>query len=465
MELTKRDRVHFIGVGGISMSGLAHALAVQGFCVSGCDRGDSERLAVLRQAGVEVSVGHDPAHIAGADVVIWTTAIREDNPERKAALAAGCHLHHRSELLAWMLRGKRAIAVTGTHGKTTTTAMLGAVLVSAGLDPTVFVGGDVLAWRSNYRLGGGPYVVFEADESDKSFREYNPCSQVISCIEFDHGDQYGTLEAIEEHFGAFIAGADPNGFLVWGQDCQRLQRLVPARAPGPTIGFGFHPEAEFRAVNLEYEGVRVRFGLLKAGKAAGTIDLQVPGQHNVLNALAALAAADACGVPLDQCRAALAEFTGTGRRFELLGKTDELAVYDDYAHHPTEVRATLAAARQQGHKRVVAIFQPHLYSRTRDLMTDFATAFGDADVVVITGIYAAREDPIPGVSALELARRVGEHEPGKPVYHAETKQEALERVQELAQAGDLILSIGAGDVRQVGEALAQHLCKGRLSAP
>lgn len=463
MELTRQDRVHFIGVGGISMSGLAHALAAQGFRVSGCDRSDSERLAVLRQAGVQVFLGHDPAHAAAADVVIWTTAIREDNPERRAAVAAGRRLHHRSELLAWMLRGKQAIAVTGTHGKTTMTAMLGTILVSAGLDPTVLVGGDVLAWGSNYRLGRGPHVVFEADESDKSFREYNPCSQVISCIEFDHGDQYGTLAAIEEHFAAFIAGGAPAGFLVWGQDCPRLQRLVSARAAGRCIGFGFHPEADFRAVNVEYEGLRTRFGLLKGGETAGTVDLQVPGRHNVLNALAAVAAADACGASLDQCRAALADFRGTGRRFELLGKSEELAVYDDYAHHPTELRATLATARQQGYGRVVAIFQPHLYSRTRDLMADFAAAFSDADVVVITEIYAAREDPIPGVSALELARRVREHEPGKPVYYTQTKEEALDRVLELVQAGDLVLSIGAGDVREVGEALAQRLCQGGLS--
>lgn len=464
MELTKTDRVHFIGVGGISMSGLAHALAVQGFRVSGSDRSDSERLAVLRRAGVQVAVGHDAANVAAAEVVIWTTAIREDNPERAAAVAAGLRLHHRSELLAWMLRGKQAIAVTGTHGKTTMTAMLGTILVHAGCDPTVFVGGDVLAWGSNYRLGKGPHVVFEADESDGSFSRYRGCSQVISCLEPDHLDQHGTVERLEQVFAAFMAQAAPEGFLVWGRDCGRLAGLVAHSSAGHKISCGLHPASEFRATNLAYDGLHTRFELLKGGGPPLPVHLAVPGQHNALNALAAIAAAEASGVSLDRCIEAIATFAGTGRRFELLGTTDDLAVYDDYAHHPTEVRATLAAARQQGYQRVVAIFQPHLYSRTRDLMTDFAAAFRDADVVVIAAIYAAREEPIPGVSAEELAWRIRGLEPGKSVHYAETKQEALDFVLRLACAGDLILSIGAGDVREVGEALASRLCKGELEA-
>lgn len=457
MEFTPGQRVHFMGVGGISMSALAETLAVQGLQVSGCDRGDSPRLEGLRAKGVEVLIGHDPAHLAGVDAVVRTTAIRDDNPELQAAVAAGLPILHRSQVLASMLRGKRAVAVAGTHGKTTTSAMLALILEAAGLDPTAFIGGDVLQWGSNHRAGRAPLVVLEADESDGSFREYPGCSEVISCIEFDHGDQHGTIERLEEVFAGFMAQADPEGFLVWGADCPRLQRLVAA-CPARKISFGLNAPADYSATDLTYDGMTVRATVRKAGVPAGELRLQVPGEHNLRNALAALAAAEACGVPLATALASLAEFRSTGRRFELLGKTDRLAVVDDYAHHPTEVRVTLAAARLQPYERIVAVFQPHLYSRTQFLMEEFAAAFRDADVVILAEIYAAREEPIPGVSSAVLAEAVGRCEPGKPVYYAATREAARELVLELARPGDLILTIGAGDIRLTGEELAKHLC-------
>jgi UDP-N-acetylmuramate--alanine ligase len=334
--------------------------------------------------------------------------------------------------------------------------MLAAILVAAGRDPTAFVGGDVLAWGSNYRLGNGPHVVFEADESDGSFREYAGCSEVISCVEADHLDQHGTVERVAEVFADFLAQADPRGFVVWGQDCPRLARLVP-KSPARLVSFGSGPGADYGADGIVYAGTDTSFTLLRGGQEAVEVRLRQPGEHNVRNALAAIAAAEACGVAEEAWRGALAGFTGTGRRFELLGRTESLAVYDDYAHHPTAVRVTLAAARQQGFGRVIVVFQPHLYSRTRDLMADFAVAFHDADVVVITGIYGAREQPIPGVSAEELAGRIRRQEPGKAVHHAATKDQARELVAGLARPGDLILSLGAGDVREVGEQLAAEL--------
>lgn len=459
MELSSTDKVHFIGVGGISMSGLAHALAVQGFTVSGSDRSDSPRLDTLRAAGVTVFVGHEAGHVAGADVIIRTTAIREDNPEWVAAQASGARLHHRSEMLAWMLRGKQAIAVTGTHGKTTMTAMLGTILVEAGLDPTAYVGGDVCQWGTNYRLGRGPHVVLEADESDGSFKQYPGCSQIVSCIEADHLDQHGTVERIEEIFRDFLASADPAGFVVWGSDCPRVARLIDA-TPARPVSFGLGPGAEFSARDLVYEGTGSRFTVLHDGAPVAEARLQVPGEHNVRNALAALAAAVQCGVTAEVAAAALGLFASTGRRFERLGTTADLAVYDDYAHHPTEVAVTLAAARNLGYQRLIAVFQPHLYSRTRDLMAEFAAAFDQADVVVICGIYAAREDPIPGVSAEELAQRIAARSPGQTVRYCADKDDAREYVADLARPGDLIVVMGAGDIRVTGEELAARLCGG-----
>lgn len=457
MELRQTDRVHFIGVGGVSMSALAHALADRGYAVSGSDRGDSARLDELRKAGLTIWVGHAAEHVEGADVVIYNTAIRVDNPERAAAVAAGKPLYHRSEMLAWMLQGKIGLAVTGTHGKTTTSAMLAHILERAGLDPTAFIGGDVNNWGSNYRLGKGEHIVFEACESDGSFVAYRGCNEVISSIEQDHLDQHNSIEQLEAAFARFLSLADPNGFVVWGANCPRLTRMIGA-SPARTISFGVGVPADYAAGELRLNGATASFEVLRKGKPAGSVSLSVPGRHNVLNALAALAAAEAVGVAAEVCREALGTFRGTGRRFELLGQCDGIAVYDDYAHHPTEIRATLAAARTFEPKRVIAIFQPHLYSRTRDLEEEFARAFGDADLVIINDIYAAREDPMPGVTAERLAQKVREQVGDTPVWYIACQDEIVERVKALAQAGDLILTIGAGDIRQAGETLARRIC-------
>lgn len=456
MELGKHDKVHFIGIGGVSMSGLAHALADRGYQVSGSDRSDSERLNQLRQAGITCYVGHAAGNVAAADVVIYTTAIREDNPERQAAVLQGKRLYHRSEMLAWMLQGKQALAVAGTHGKTTTSAMLAWILQQAGLDPLAFIGGDVNNWHSNYRLGNGPHIVLEACESDASFLQYKNCREIITNIEPDHLDQHATLEHLKAAFAQFLSLADPEGFVVWGSDCPELPALI-SQSPARTISFGLMGKPDYAATDLRLQGYETTFELLQSGESAGLFNLLIPGQHNVLNALAAIAAAEASGVSLEICREALGGFKGTGRRFELLGRLEDIAVYDDYAHHPTEVRATLAAARTFGAQRIIAIFQPHLYSRTRDFMNDFAAAFSDADIVFINSIYAAREDPMPGVSAEELARRIHLNDPGKEVSYVPSQDNIVEQVRAIARPGDLILTIGAGDIRQAGEKLAADL--------
>lgn len=454
MDLPSGDTVHFIGVGGVSMSALAHALAERGFTVSGSDRGESPRLDELRREGVQVWVGHAAEHVAAADVVIYNTAIRETNPERAAAVAARKRLYHRSEMLAWLLQGHQGIAVTGTHGKTTTSAMIAHILVQAGLDPLAFIGGDVTNWGSNYRLGSGPHVVFEACESDASFLAYKGCSEVISCIEQDHLDQHNSIERLEEAFAEFLALADPQGFVVWGADCPRLARLI-GKSPARAISFGLKAQADYMAADLELNGASGRFVLVRRGERVGPVELIVPGRHNVLNALSAIAAAEETGLSFEVCQQAMASFLGTGRRFELLGHYDGAVIYDDYAHHPTEIRATLAAARTFEPQRVIAIFQPHLYSRTRDLMEEFARAFLDADIVIINDIYAAREDPMPGVTAAELARKIREQLGDKPVLYIASQAEIVAQVRELVREGDLVLTIGAGDIRSAGETIAE----------
>lgn len=456
MELRTQDRVHFIGVGGVSMSALAHALAERGYQVSGSDRSESSRLEELRAAGLQVWAGHAAEHVRDADVVIYNTAIREDNPERAAAVAAGKPLHHRSEMLAWMLRGHVGLAITGTHGKTTTSAMLAWIFEQAGRDPLAFIGGDVNNWHANYRLGSGADIVFEACESDASFLAYHGCREVISSIEQDHLDQHNSIEKLTEAFVSFLRLADPAGFVVYGADCPRLSGIID-QSPARTISFGLKPGVDYHARDLRLNGASADFELVRHGVAAGRVKLIVPGQHNVLNALAAVAAAEASGVAWEQCREALATFAGTGRRFELLGQAGGIRVYDDYAHHPTEIRATLAAARHFGAERLVAIFQPHLYSRTRDLMEEFARAFGDADVVIINDIYAAREDPMPGVSAETLAGKIAAVSGDKPVSYVPRQEDIVAAVAQSARPGDLVLTIGAGDIRQVGETLARTL--------
>ena len=457
MEIHSSDIIHFIGIGGISMSGLAAALRRQGHVVSGSDKADSPRLKHLREMGITVHIGHRPENVAEADVVVYNTAIREDNPERLAAVRAGKRLHHRSEVLAMMIRGKHGIAVTGTHGKTTTSAMIAHILEKTGLDPTAFIGGDVRSWNSNYRLGRGEHVVFEACESDGTFIEYKNCSQVIGCVEKDHMDQHCNMDGLLASFGRFMALADPAGFLVYSAGCRRLQQLLQYSTAGRCVSFGLEPTAEYAAIGLEFKSMASRFTLQIGGRHWGEVHLQVPGEHNVIDALAAIAATEQSGVSVADAVEAIGSFTGTGRRFELLGRAHGIEVYDDYAHHPTEVRATLAAARGFRDRRIVAIFQPHLYSRTRDLMDDFAAAFNDADVVIINSIYAAREDPMEGVSSEELARRIQKQKNNGQVLYRDSQEHIVHELLEMVREGDLILTIGAGDIRRVGEEVAARL--------
>ncbi len=447
-------RIHLMGIGGVGMSGLAGILAGRGFTVTGSDRSESPRLDELRDLGVAIHAPQVAGGAGDADAVVVSTAIPANNPELAEARERGLPIYHRSELLAAVVEGMAKVAVSGTHGKTTTTSMLTTILLETGRDPLVLVGGDATNIDSNYHAGSEDLAVFEACESDGTFLRYGPCSEIITNVEADHLDQHGTFEAVCDVFGRFIDLVPEDGFLVWGADCEVLGELV-GRCAGKTIPCGMAPGAVFSADRIEPGPFGVGFRLLVESEPTGEAMMRVPGEHNVLNALCALAAASELGVAAADALTALELFRGVGRRFELICELDGALVVDDYAHHPTEVAATLAAAREGWpQRRIVAIFQPHLYSRTRDFMEEFARALTAADEVIVAGIYGAREEPIEGVDAGKLAERVRELAPERSVRYVAEREAITGVVREMARPDDLILTIGAGDIRRVAEELS-----------
>jgi UDP-N-acetylmuramate--alanine ligase len=456
MDLRPGQHVFFAGIGGCSMSGLAHALLADGYRVSGSDQSDSPTVERLRADGATVCIGHDARNVQDADVVIRTTAVPEDNPEIVAARERGVAVYHRSELLAWMCRGKRGLAISGTHGKSSTTAMAATVFLGCGLDPSVFVGAESPLMGGNFRIGGGEWVVFEACESDGSFVNYVGTSQVLTSIEADHLDQHGTFEGVVEAFRRFVSIADPEGFIVYNADSE-LVASVAGGSPARRISYGLERPADLMARDLRLAPDGSAFTLCVQGEPAVEARIPVIGKHMVSNATATLACAWAAGVDLQAAAAALAQYQPVGRRFELLGEGRGVRVVDDYAHHPTEIRATLRASRRVHPGRIIAIFQPHLRSRTRDLLEDFAGAFVDADRVILTDIYQPRDDGLDEFDVAELARRVQAASPRQPVELIRDKSQIAAALAPQLQAGDLVLTIGAGDIYKVGQQLAASL--------
>jgi len=446
--------VHFIGIGGVGMSPLAEVLLARGYTVSGSDAKRSARTDALLAHGARVRIGHDAAAADGAAGVVYSTAIRPGNPELRAAREQGLPIWHRSELLAALLTGQRPIAVAGTHGKTTTTGMIGVALARAGLDPTVIVGGDVCDLGGYHRLGRSDLFVLEACESDASFLNYPDCNQVITSLEPDHLDQHGTFAKLCDSFRRFIELGRADGFLVYCGDSPLLRDLA-AHAPGRTLSYGETAGVDFRVTEIATDTRSASFRLQAPNVAPRAVSLSVPGAHNALNAAAAFAAATEAGAAPEAALAGLSAFRGVGRRFDVLWDRAGIMVVDDYAHHPTEIEATLRTARAGWAGRIVAVFQPHLFSRTKHLMDGFARAFASADQVIITDIYAAREDPMPGVDGRLLAEAVASHEPGKPVTFLATKAEVAAYLRERMSAGDMVVTIGAGDIREVAEELAE----------
>lgn len=453
-------RVHFIAIGGAGMSGIARIMLRRGMAVSGSDARDSELLAQLGDLGAKVFVGHDAAYVGDADTVVVSTAIRETNPELIAARERGLRVLHRSAALASLMAGRRAVAVAGTHGKTTTTSMLTVALQHAGADPSYCIGGQLVTTGLGADEGSGDVFVAEADESDGSFLMYTPHIAVVTNVEADHLDNYGGFEMVKENFARFVDRVEPGGTLVAGADDPVAMELAGlARARGLTVRtYGEAEGADLRVTGFTPRGLGSRFEIAGAGEVA----LAVPGRHNALNAAAVVAVAQALGVDGAAVRAGLAAFGGAMRRLERKGAAGGVEVFDSYAHHPTELTADLEATRdylgeQARGGRIIAVFQPHLYSRTRFFAAEFGAALGLADVAVVLDVYGAREDPEPGVTGALVADAVPA---GTETVYAPVRDEVPGIAASLARPGDVVITLGAGDVTQLGP-----LVLDRLAAP
>ncbi len=451
-----KPRVHMIGIGGIGMSALAQILLARGFEVSGSDAQASEMTVKLAAQGARVSVGHRGENVAGSARVIVSDAIRSDNPELMRARELELPVQRRSELLAELMAGARGIAVSGTHGKTTVTAMVGAILVEGGLDPSVVLGGEFAPLGGNARVGRGDWFVAEACEAYESFLDLRPEVAVVTNVEPEHLDHHGTEQHLRESFVQFLGGVAPEGSIVMCADRPELGELALPEGRR-VVWYGSHEKAEVRGTEIETVGQEGRCRLLLEGKAEGVLRVASPGVHSVINALGATAAALAAGAEVSACLKALEAFAGVGRRFEVVGEPSGVTIVDDYAHHPTEVAVTIAAARAAyPGRRLVALFQPHLYSRTRDFAERFAEALSKADVMVLTEIYAAREAPLPGVTSALIADRLRGLR-GEDAVLEVAKDEAAAELAAHVRPGDVVLSMGAGDIGRIARELVRRL--------
>ena len=453
----KRYRhIHFVGIGGSGMSGIAEILLNLGYKITGSDQKRNEAVERLEQLGAKIAIGHDAAHVEGAHVVVYSSAVSRENVEVQAARQQGIPVIPRAEMLAELMRLKYGIAVAGTHGKTTTTSMVGAVLAEGRYDPTIVVGGRVTGLGSNARLGQGEYLVAEADESDGSFLKLAPTIAVVTTIDAEHLDHWGTLDAIREGFVAFVNKVPFYGCAVLCLDEPNIQMLIP-RVEKRVLTYGLESNADLVARRLRLEGLTSRFEIYQRGALLGDCTLAVPGRHNVLNALAAVAVGLDLEIPFVTIHKALAAFTGVQRRFQVRGRAGGVTVVDDYGHHPAEIRATLAAAKAGFDARVVTVFQPHRYTRTYHLRQEFLTAFNQTDVLLVMEVYAAGEAPIPGVSAAGLADGVRAHGHRDVTYVGGDRARVVDHLVQITRPGDLVLTLGAGDVGQVGSELLLRL--------
>ena len=447
-------KIHFVGIGGIGMSGIAEVLLNLGYRVSGSDLKESDITRRLRDLGGVVQRGHSAAHVTDVDVVVTSSAVRRDNTEVVEARARKIPVIPRAEMLAELMRLKYGIAIAGSHGKTTTTSMAAHLLAHAGLDPTAVVGGKVNAFGSNAKLGQGEYMVVEADESDGSFLRLPPTLAVVTNIDPEHLDHWKTAAALRQGFLDFVNRVPFYGMAILCIDHPTVQSLI-RELEKRFVTYGEAPQADYRATRIEVRAHRVAFDAFRHEEPLGRFEVGMVGRHNALNALAVVALGDEMGLPNDVTRAGLASFNGVQRRFTVRGEARGVTVVDDYGHHPAEVRAVLRGAREAFGRRVVCLFQPHRYSRTRDLLAEFTTAFNDADVLLLTDIYAAGEEPLAGVTGEGLAEAVRAygHRDAVHVDRARLAAAALERVR----AGDLVITLGAGDITAVGPELLAML--------
>ncbi len=455
----KTQHIHLVGIGGSGMSGIAEVLLTMGYKVSGSDLQASETTRRLEELGGRIAIGHQESNIGEAQVVVISSAVAATNPEVQAAKAKQVPVIPRAEMLAELMRLKFGVAIAGAHGKTTTTSMVANVLASGGLDPTMVIGGKVNALGSHARLGRGELLVAEADESDGSFLRLSPTVVAVTNLDREHLDHYGSMENIYDSFLEFINKIPFYGLAVLCSDDERLHALFPRIVKRyHTYGLQETPGVvpDFKATDIVLKQWGAEFRAHFRGKNLGPFRLAVPGMHNVSNALVAIAIGIELDVPVDLIRKGLAAFTGVERRFHLRGEANGIMIVDDYGHHPTEVKATLAAAKQGWDRRLVVLFQPHRYSRTRDLIEEFTHAFDQADLLFMTDIYAAGEAPIPGVSGAVLADRI-KAAGHQGVTFVEKKETLPDQVLPHLQPGDLVVTLGAGDIWKAGTGLLARL--------
>lgn len=452
------NKVHFVGIGGAGMSALAKILVEKGYEVSGSDVKESVMTGVLRELGARIFIGQQAENVHGAEAIVVSTAIREENPEVVEAKRLGLKRLHRSDVNAYLINSCKGIAVAGAHGKTTTTSMLGVALDYEGVSPSIIIGGEVDYLGSNAKLGKSDYLVSEADESDGTFLKYYPYVGIVTNVENDHMDHYGSMENIIKAFTQFLNQIRPEGFGVVCFDNENIRNIVKnvnTRIISYAIDCG---EADYLAANIESTVDGTSFDVMHKGEKLGQVKLHVPGRHNVLNAMAAVVTGLQLGLTVAQMAEGLTMFNGAKRRFQTKGRVNDIWVVDDYAHHPTEIATTLAAARQTQPKRLICAFQPHRYSRTQLLQKEYGSCFQGCDVLVLTDVYSAGEDPIPGIDGELLVKEVRE-QTGQQAVYIQDKKEIAGYLKSIAQPGDLIMTMGAGDIVKCGETLVDLLQK------
>ncbi|MGI5823616.1 MAG: UDP-N-acetylmuramate--L-alanine ligase [Dethiobacteria bacterium] len=441
-------KVHFIGIGGYGMSALAFILLQAGIEVRGSDIQRSGITMQLEKMGAKVFLGHQPEQVGDAQLAVYSTAIRSDNPEMEAARRKGLPLWHRSELLGAILNAGYGVAVAGTHGKTTTTAMISFILAWGGYDPTAVIGGEVPFFQGNARLGKSRYIIAEACESDHSFLRYKPRLALVTNIEADHLEHYnGSFEQLVETYLQFVDNARAGEKIILCGDDPVLQALLSGK-DSLLMSYGLRPGADIRGGGVRLQGLGAKFKVYSQEKLLGEVTLKVPGRYNVVNALGAISVALYLGLDFATIKEALANFDGVKRRFEIVGEKEGVLVVDDYAHHPTEVKAALEAARQSG-RRLVCVFQPHRYTRTSFLWDDFKKAFDEADLLLLTDIYSAGEKPLLQITASRLAREI-QQRGHQGVHFLGDKEQVIAFLRKNTKSGDLVLTLGAGDVWQIG---------------
>ncbi len=451
-------KIHFVGIGGIGMSGIAEILLDQNFNVSGSDKSLSEITERLAELGAVIFEGHSSENIKDdVDALVFSSAVPHDNPEVLEAKRRKIPIIRRSEMLAEVMRLKYGIGIAGTHGKTTTTSMVSLVLLEGGLDPTVIVGGRLHGFGgSNARLGKGDFIVVEADEFDRSFLSITPTIAVLTTLETDHLDCYRDLEDIKGAFVQFATKVPFYGFVVLCLDEPALQDIMQKLSHKKIISYGLNPQADLQAADITFKENNSKFTVVRDRNELGQIELRSPGVHNVQNALAAIAVGLELGIPFEKIKSGIEKFTGVYRRWEKKGEVNGISVYDDYAHHPTECKATLSGIKSGWRRRAVCVFQPHLYSRTRDFYEEFGKSFMHSDVLVVTDVYPAREEPIQGVTG-ELIANAAKQFGHKEVHYVPDKKNVPDFLLKIVKRGDIVVTMGAGDIYKFGEEFLSKL--------